>query len=294
MKGSGGSGFNSMGIKRKMRISFALMSIIPLLMLLNYIFPNSALHFTNSVLIFLITVTLVVFGFLIIKHIVDSVFRVSSAAKVMAGGDYNHKIPSSEKDEVGDISQALNHLTAEIRKDVDELSRLLQKVSKLEIRDPLTGLFNEKYIRQQLDEEIKRALIYQRPCGFIILEVDNFGSFHKSFGDIAVEAVLKKAASLFKDSVSSIDKVARFGDNQFAVVLPEKNKRSCQEAAEYIRKKVESAFKGEKDEHQRITISAGISENPLDGTSAKELIDKAEEALDRARNKGGNQCLFAE
>jgi len=455
--------FNSMSIRRKMIISFALMSIIPLLMLLNYLFPNSALQVANSVIIFLITLTLVIFGFLTIKHIFDSVSQISAEAKAIASGDYERRVTVTGQDEVGDLSNALNNLTDQIRRNMDELreyeiktrkinigihkrmivlsgllqisasiskgagldevmhsvveyarqlansstcfilfrneqgtlnirafnggkqdilkdksiklsgvlsraaaskesliidsrnkvppkeyedfknnfginnclcipiysrgeilgflcigndekdffygeddsellgifakqiaiavenERLSRRVTQLEIKDSLTGLFNERFIRSRLDEEIKRALIYQRPCGFILLEVDGFARLHKEFGELVVENILKKITSLFKDSVSNIDRVARFGDNQFAIVLPEKNKRKCQEVAEYIRKKVEFAFSEESDIRRRVTISGGISENPIDGTSADELIDKASKAVDRAKSEGGNR-----
>lgn len=168
---------------------------------------------------------------------------------------------------------------------------LARRIEKLEIKDALTGLYNEAFLHSRLQEEIKRAIIYQRPCGFILLDIDNFKGFHQNFGSLQAEAALKKIASLVKDSVSEVDRVARFGDDEFAIVLPEKNKRRCQEIAEEIRKKISFAFSEEKDTRKKITVSAGISENPLDGVEADELISKARELVKLAKDQGKNRIL---
>lgn len=171
-----------------------------------------------------------------------------------------------------------------------ENSILTQRLDKLEIKDALTGLYNKAFIYNRLHEEIKRAIVYQRPCAFILLDIDNFNKLHKSFGSLEVETGLKKVASLIKDSVSEIDRVARTGDDEFAIVLPEKNKRKAQDIAEDIRKKIEFAFSEEQDINKRITISGGVSENPLDGIEAEELIHKSEERLCLAKKRGRN-CI---
>ncbi|MFA4842918.1 MAG: diguanylate cyclase [Candidatus Omnitrophota bacterium] len=166
---------------------------------------------------------------------------------------------------------------------------LVHRVEKLEIKDALTGLYNEAFIRSRLQEEIKRAITYQRPCAFIVFDIDNFKQFHEAFGSIQAEAALKKMASLIRDSVTEIDRVARIGDDAFAVVLPEKNKRQAQSTAEDIRKKIAFAFNEEQDQKKRLTVSGAISENPLDGIEAEELISKAKELVKIAKAQGKNR-----
>ncbi len=166
---------------------------------------------------------------------------------------------------------------------------LMHRVEKLEIRDALTGLFNKEFIRNRLDEEIKRAITYQRPCAFIIVGVDNFTKFHHDFGSLQAEGVLKKISSLIKDSTSDVDRVGRTGDDEFCVILPEKNKRQAQEIAETIRKKVEFVFSEAPDANKKITVSGGVSENPLDGINAQELILSAEDSLKLAKSQGKNR-----
>ena len=166
---------------------------------------------------------------------------------------------------------------------------LMQRIRELEVKDALTGLYNEVFIRNRLEEEIKRAIIYRRPCAFILLNIDNFRQFHEKFGLLQADFTLKTIASLILDSFTEVDRVARVGNNEFAVVLPEKNKRQAGGVAEEIRKKIDSAFSKERDINKRLTVSAGVSENPLDGVNAEELITKAKEALNFAKKGGKNR-----
>lgn len=169
---------------------------------------------------------------------------------------------------------------------------LNHSIKKLEIKDTLTGLYNELFMRNRLQEEIKRAVMYQRPCALVLLDIDNFKQYTQSFGSLQTEATLKRIAALIRDSVSEIDRVGRIGDDEFAVILPEKNKRRALETAEGIRKKVEFGFSEEEDQAKRITVSGGVSENPLDGITSEELMLKAKEMLSLAKKEGRNRIAI--
>jgi diguanylate cyclase (GGDEF)-like protein len=169
---------------------------------------------------------------------------------------------------------------------------LALNVKKLEVKDALTGLYNEAFMRGRLQEEIKRAIAYQRPCAFIIVDVDYFKKYSQAFGSLQTESVIKRIAALIKDSTREIDRVGRIGDDEFAVILPEKNKRQAQELAEEIRKKVEFSYGEDADPAKKITISAGVSENPVDGISSDELVARAREFLDIAKRSGRNRVVI--
>lgn len=169
---------------------------------------------------------------------------------------------------------------------------LMHKVEKLEIKDTLTGLYNAAFMRERLNEEIKRSIAYQRPCAFIIFDIDNFKKYHEYSGSLQTESTLKKIAALIQSSVAEIDRIGRTEDDEFALLLPEKNKRKAQDVAEDIRKKIEFSFAEETDINKRITVSAGVSENPLDGIEADQLISVARELLSIAKKKGKN-CVVA-
>lgn len=168
---------------------------------------------------------------------------------------------------------------------------LMHRVEKLEIKDALTGLYNEAFIKNRLQEEIKRAIIYQRPCAFILFDIDNFKNYHDKFGYMHSESVLKKIGSLIRDSVTEIDRVGRVGEDEFAIILPERNKRQAQEIAENIRKKIQFSYSEEADEAKKVTVSAGVSENPLDGIEAEELVAKAKDLRNMAKKQGRNRVV---
>ena len=173
-----------------------------------------------------------------------------------------------------------------------ENDRLIHEAGELAIKDELTGLYNEHYIRTRLDEEIKRAIAYQRPCASVLFEIDNFQRYCELHGKSEAERMLKRLGWILLESVTEIDRVGRLGGNEFAVLLPERNKRQAIDLAEAIRKRVEFAFSGESDTTRRVTLSGGVSENPIDGVTAEELMTKARDAIGDAKVRGKN-CVVA-
>jgi diguanylate cyclase (GGDEF)-like protein len=167
---------------------------------------------------------------------------------------------------------------------------LLKKTEDLEIRDGLTHLFNAKFIRERLEEEVRRAIIYQRPCSFILFDVDDFKSFCERYGRMSGESALKKIAKLIGDEITSVDRAGRFADDEFAVILPERSKKESKEIADELKRKISELkiMRGEDEQYISITVSAGLSENPIDGMSAKELIDKARALMKQAKAEGKN------
>ncbi len=168
---------------------------------------------------------------------------------------------------------------------------LAHRVESLEIKDLLTGLYNKAFITSRLQEEIKRAIVYQRPCAFVVFDIDNFKNYREKLGLINAEAALKKIAILVKDSITEVDRVGRTDADEFSLILPERNKRQALEVAEEIRKKVQSSFSQAQDINGCLTFSAGVSENPLDGVQAEQLITKARELLKKAKANGKNQVV---
>jgi diguanylate cyclase (GGDEF)-like protein len=173
-----------------------------------------------------------------------------------------------------------------------ENDMLSNDVKKLKIKDDLTGLYNKSFMVNRLQEEIKRAIVYRRPCAFILLDIDNFNKYSQAFGSLQAESVIKRVSALIEGLVTEIDRVGRIGDDEFAVILPEKNKRQARELAENIRKEIEFAYSENSDAARKVTVSAGVSENPLDGISADELLSKADELLGVAKKSGKNRVVI--
>jgi len=170
----------------------------------------------------------------------------------------------------------------------DVLSR---KSKELTIKDEVTGLYNYNYMKARLGEEIKRALIYQRPCGYLLADIDDFKNFSKTCGEVQSEALLKEIGAILQSSVIETDKVGRLTDDKFAVILPEKNKRQSTHIAEEIRKKIEEEIGKRIKSDIKLTVSIGVSENPIDGSTADELMEKAERLVRSIKPLGKNKVV---
>ena len=158
---------------------------------------------------------------------------------------------------------------------------LLRKTKALAIYDDLTGAYNEAYMRGRFAEEIKRAVLHQRPCALAMFFVHDLADFRRRHGDPEAERALKKIVRLVQESVTEIDRVGRLPGNTLAVILPERNKRQAVEAMEEIRQRVAAAFEAATDPLDRLTLVGSVAENPVDGATAEELIAKASSMIQR-------------
>jgi diguanylate cyclase (GGDEF)-like protein len=156
-----------------------------------------------------------------------------------------------------------------------EHKRLSSKVAELEIFDYLTGVYNRRFLVNRLDEEIKRSFVYQRPCGFLLMEVVNYADYQKEFGTIETEKLMRKIAGVYKDSMRPIDFIGRISSNSLGVILIEKNRRQSRQVADDLNKKLEKMVEG------KVELAFSIAENPLNGMSAQELMDFATEQMER-------------
>ncbi len=136
---------------------------------------------------------------------------------------------------------------------------------------------------------------YQRSCSLVVLNLDDFQRVQDLYGAMAGEGILHQVAEILKAQVTEVDRVGRMDRDEFAIILPEKSKREAIELAESIRRVVEGTqfISGSQPLPGFLTICAGVSENPLDGSSEEGLFAKAVEALKAAKQQGKNKVLAA-
>ncbi|MEE8317910.1 MAG: GGDEF domain-containing protein, partial [Candidatus Omnitrophota bacterium] len=127
------------------------------------------------------------------------------------------------------------------------------------------------------------------PCGYLLIDMDDFKGFCQRFGDRKAEALLKALGEILKGTVTEVDKVGRFTEDRFAIVLPERNKKQAATIAEAIRKKIEGGLDRVVTTSGKLTVSIGVSENPIDGSNADELMEKADRLLKNAKSLGKNR-----
>jgi len=161
--------------------------------------------------------------------------------------------------------------------------------------DAKTGLFNARHFAAELREELARANRFDRPMSVIMADLDLLRDINNSYGHLAGDAVLNGIADVFRKQLRPYDVPARFGGEEFAILLPETAPEHALEIAERIRRAVaEHLFEVEtSSEPIRATISLGVAGYPKDGSDPNELIHQADLAVYRAKLQGRNRVLGA-
>ncbi|HIE52631.1 MAG TPA: diguanylate cyclase [Armatimonadetes bacterium] len=177
-----------------------------------------------------------------------------------------------------------------------ENARLYRAIHQLAITDPLTGLFNRRHFESRLGIELARADRAQQPVSLVLLDIDHFKPFNDRFGHLCGDRLLKRLAHFVQGAVRRIDVVARIGGEEFAIILPLTGKQGALIVADNLRRGVAALeFEGDGDQpvvHK--TISLGVATYPDDAEAAEALLQRADEALYRAKREGRNRVCGAE
>jgi len=173
-------------------------------------------------------------------------------------------------------------------------SRLFEQAQDKANTDGLTRLYTHRYFQDQLDQEIRRSERYGDCLSLILTDIDHFKKFNDTYGHQTGDLVLRETASCFK--TVGLDKsatLARYGGEEFIVVLPHADKNAAHEAAERLRKAVESRTCQTEAGQLKVTISLGVSSFPEDAQKKALLIEMADHALYRAKKGGRNRVQVA-
>ncbi len=157
--------------------------------------------------------------------------------------------------------------------------------------DPLTGLANRRTLRNALDRELARASRYGHPCAVLVLEIDRFKEVNDRFGHLAGDEALRKVAATLTGSCRATDTLARFGGDEFVVVLPHATAEEAYRVGERICRDVEE-FTLLRGFH--LTLSAGLAVYPSGGETSQALLDAADRAMYVVKRRGGNAVERAE
>jgi diguanylate cyclase (GGDEF)-like protein/putative nucleotidyltransferase with HDIG domain len=159
--------------------------------------------------------------------------------------------------------------------------------------DPKTGLFNARHFSMVLAEELARAERFERPAALIMADLDLMRDINNTYGHLVGDEVLEGVADVFRDELRHYDVPARFGGEEFAILLPETSRDEALEIAERIRRAVAAReFDiGTARDPVRVTVSMGVACFPDDGTEPNQLLHYADLAVYRAKLHGRNRVL---
>jgi diguanylate cyclase len=178
---------------------------------------------------------------------------------------------------------------------IDGLRRDLQAAWSEARTDGLTGVANRKHFDQALRQAAAQALEHSAPSCLLLADIDHFKQFNDVYGHVLGDQVLRLVASLLKHNIKGQDLVARFGGEEFAVILPTTRLADAATLADRLRELVASRRVQLKDRGQtlgRVTLSIGVAEF-RSGESCSDWIGRADEALYQAKHDGRNRVAIA-
>lgn len=243
--------------------------------------------------------TLVVFGLLVSivgallgvavinRSLVSSMNRLAAGSIKFTEGDREHQIQVQIPRELANVASAFNTMTDKIRAQEKILEDLARK-------DGLTGLYNRRSFDEMLTEEMQRSYRHNRPLSLIMGDVDHFKAFNDTYGHQAGDEVLRVVSEALANNVREVDKVFRFGGEEFIILMPDASAEAATAIAERVRLAI-AAADVEMDEHQlgHITISLGVADISGAGDTPEAILKRADEALYKAKDGGRNQVVLA-
>jgi diguanylate cyclase (GGDEF)-like protein len=166
--------------------------------------------------------------------------------------------------------------------------RLLESLRHRSIRDPLTGLFNRRYLEETLEREISRAERSGSPISLMVLDIDGFKAFNDTHGHTPGDALMRELSDLLQRQTRGGDAACRFGGDEFLLLLPETSFEVAMRRAEELRSEVRGYdfVIGGDDVH--VTITVGVAAFPHHAADMPSLIRAADEAMYRAKRAGGD------
>lgn len=183
--------------------------------------------------------------------------------------------------ELTELKSSLEGLLAAYR-GLEEQNRSLLYLSR---RDEVTNLYNQRYFMERLDEEFRRALRYGSPLSLLIADLDDFKAYNDTRGHLVGNELLRQVANIIRQGVRDIDIAARYGGDEFVVLLPQTEGEQAARLAERLR-----AWVARLDE---VRVSVGVASLSAGMTGPLELLTEADRAMYEAKARGKNQTVPA-
>lgn len=189
------------------------------------------------------------------------------------------------------VEKRLRYVNDRLQNQLIEIGLLQSKLRDQAIRDPLTQLFNRRYLEETLDHELARASREDYPVCIIMLDLDHFKQINDTYGHEAGDQVLKAVAFLLSEECRRGDFVCRYGGEEFVVVMPNIELDTAYERAESIKESLSLLEIPYKCFNLTITISVGIACHPRHGSTRYTILHAADQAMYGAKEAGRDHIL---
>ena len=169
---------------------------------------------------------------------------------------------------------------------------LYEKIQELAITDGLTGIYVRRHFIERLNEEVARSKRHKLKLSLLMIDLDHFKQCNDTYGHLVGDIVLKEISKIMKEYVRQVDLIGRYGGEEFVIALPDTDKNSAVNVADRIRMSVEKHKFRAYDETISMTISIGVATFPETGEDVAMLIDRADQALYKAKEAGRNKVVL--
>jgi diguanylate cyclase (GGDEF)-like protein len=266
---------------------------------------------TQQSLIFVLITLIIGIGlsFWLGRQIVSPLRELADVACQMATGDIFIQIDIASRDEVGQLGDAFNQMTASVQKREFELRELAagleqtieertielrrhnKQLERIAIEDPLTGIYNRRHFFELASKEVERAKRYGNPLSVMIMDADHFKKMNDTFGHMIGDQILISLAELCLKNIRGQDIIARYGGEEFVVLMPEANHEDACKTAERLRKLVAETSMVPGAIDVMITISLGVAswESGDQELDFDAMLARADQALYYSKESGRNR-----
>ncbi|MBI5233375.1 MAG: diguanylate cyclase [Deltaproteobacteria bacterium] len=260
---------------------------------LGYVIPAENIYVEYSILKYnllsfpILSFIVIATAYIVGGYITRPVRELAHATNSLAAGEMPH-IAVRGTDEISRLASSFNMMVEAVKKRDEALKALA-------ITDGLTGLYNHRHFKTELEKALKRAERFKRPFSLLLADIDHFKLYNDTYGHPEGDTALKAVAKVCSAGAREVDIAARYGGEEFVLILTETSHEDALVVAERLRKKVEDEnIPFEAETRGRITLSIGVASFPANGFDMASLITKADKALYKAKAGGRNMVVSAE
>jgi diguanylate cyclase (GGDEF)-like protein len=188
---------------------------------------------------------------------------------------------------------ALRQANTQLQNQIEEIQCLQSQLREQAIRDPLTQLFNRRYLQETLERELASAQRDLASLAVILLDIDHFKLTNDTHGHHAGDLMLQSLASILRDNTRQMDVACRYGGEEFVIVMPGAPLDAAEVRAEQLRVQFERLSVTYDSFILQATISLGVSAFPRHGSTGDALLHAADDALYAAKAAGRNRVVIA-
>lgn len=236
-------------------------------------------------------------AFLMGQGIVVPLEKLIYATKKIVKGDLNVELAITQRNEMGQLTLMFNQMTDKLRQNQAEINATStamqlknQLLETLSVTDSLTGLYNRNKLNLIINDQLARYARNKRPFAVLMIDVDHFKTLNDSLGHIAGDEILTTVAKKISHCIRTVDFAARYGGDEFIIILTETTVDEAIKTAERIRSHTANIYCNAINKTIKVTLSIGVIQSEPEDTSLTLLLSRVDSALYKAKHAGRNQA----